>query len=93
MLVYLLQRRKVQRRRPALDTQRLTGSTKKSERGLIQPSVFSQANVLLHSKHRTGLSWSAVSSKHSGDCSLKMQKHKEHFEFQATLCFSSYFDH
>lgn len=32
---------------------------KQSERGFIQPSLLSQANVPLHSKHRTGLSWSS----------------------------------
>lgn len=41
---------------------------RQSGRGFIQLSVFSQANLLLHSKHRTGLSsWSAVFSEHSQD--------------------------
>lgn len=41
---------------------------RQSERGFIQLSVFSQANLLLHSKQRTGLSSrSAVFSEHSQD--------------------------
>lgn len=61
-----------------LGGQKVDRKPKQSKRGFIQPSLLSQANVLLHSKHRTGLSWS---SEHT----LIRRRFTEDGETQATF--------
>lgn len=59
---------------------------KQNERGFIQPSLLSQANVPLHSKHRTGLSWS---SEHTSVCQLMVHRRWRHLEFKVKQCVPS----